>query len=645
MLLRLLVLLILFASPAFASSWTDFATIDPSTRTPLTICDLDSSGNDFICPSVNPVIDSSGHVGVGTSTPNHWLDVNGNIGLGTSGYINFGTVDGSSGYGIRDNSGLIECKNYSGNWGACGDGAASTNFVPGLVGSPGLYVTGDANTGFYQAFTDTLSVTAGGKEIMRFDNNATASMVNYFDVAGSITGQPVILSAAGSNTDIGINIAPKGAGSVTIAGNSSGGIALAVTNSNTGANSTAIKGWAIGTTGATVGGLFQSDSSTGTGLKVVAGNAATKGLIVKGAASQTGNFAEFQNSSGTVLIRITSQGIIQAALSGAVFGLGITNTGDGASLTDGVTAQIRNAGSNSAAVRGANFGDGSFGGYFTSIGGTTDTIAVSGIGGEPAGDGSEETNPTITYGTGGFFKTWSNAGTALIAQAGDPGAKVFVAIGSSSQAGDLAQFQNDVGTVLAKVDANGYIAEKASGYINFGLTTGSSGYGIRDNGGTIECKNSSGSWGSCGAGAASTNFAAGNVSSPGLYVTGDTNTGFYQAVADTVSITAGGSEILRADNNGIGTAGVDYFSFKASAAGAPGVITESAAGSDADINMALLPKGAGGVGIGTNAPLAKADVNGSLKVADGGETCDAAHVGLFRYNAGTNKFQVCKSVP
>jgi len=41
-------------------------------------------------------------------------------------------------------------------------------------------------------------------------------------------------------------------------------------------------------------------------------------------------------------------------------------------------------------------------------------------------------------------------------------------------------------------------------------------------------------------------------------------------------------------------------------------------------------------------PLAKADVNGSLKVADGGETCDVAHIGLIRYNAGTGKFQVCR---
>ncbi len=40
-----------------------------------------------------------------------------------------------------------------------------------------------------------------------------------------------------------------------------------------------------------------------------------------------------------------------------------------------------------------------------------------------------------------------------------------------------------------------------------------------------------------------TNFAAGTVSAPGFYVTGDSNTRFYQDSADTLSITAGGVEV------------------------------------------------------------------------------------------------------
>jgi hypothetical protein len=41
-------------------------------------------------------------------------------------------------------------------------------------------------------------------------------------------------------------------------------------------------------------------------------------------------------------------------------------------------------------------------------------------------------------------------------------------------------------------------------YLNFGTITGVNGYGIRDNAGTIECKNSGGSWGTCGGGGGGT---------------------------------------------------------------------------------------------------------------------------------------------
>jgi hypothetical protein len=40
----------------------------------------------------------------------------------------------------------------------------------------------------------------------------------------------------------------------------------------------------------------------------------------------------------------------------------------------------------------------------------------------------------------------------------------------------------------------GDLALQADGYINFGATTGSTGYGFRDNTGTLEYKNSGGSW-------------------------------------------------------------------------------------------------------------------------------------------------------
>src|SRR4051812_3508841 len=68
MLLRLVVLLLLCAVPAFAETWTNFATIS-GTPSALVICNLDSSADDLQCPATNPVIDASGHVGIGTASP------------------------------------------------------------------------------------------------------------------------------------------------------------------------------------------------------------------------------------------------------------------------------------------------------------------------------------------------------------------------------------------------------------------------------------------------------------------------------------------------------------------------------------------------------------------------------------------------
>ena len=41
-----------------------------------------------------------------------------NNGNGVNSYLNFGATAGQNGYGIRDNNGTLEFKNYSGSWGS-----------------------------------------------------------------------------------------------------------------------------------------------------------------------------------------------------------------------------------------------------------------------------------------------------------------------------------------------------------------------------------------------------------------------------------------------------------------------------------------------------------------------------------------------
>lgn len=72
--------------------------------------------------------------------------------------------------------------------------------------------------------------------------------------------------------------------------------------------------------------------------------------------------------------------------------------------------------------------------------------------------------------------------------------------GDSGNEGITVDASGNVGVGIApthKLHVNGNLGAAASSYLNFGGTTGDPGYGIRDNGGTIECKNSGGSWVTC----------------------------------------------------------------------------------------------------------------------------------------------------
>lgn len=55
--------------------------------------------------------------------------------------------------------------------------------------------------------------------VVRFDDSGSGAAVNYLSATNSDTGTPVILTADGTDTDIGIEITTKGAGVFTVNGN------------------------------------------------------------------------------------------------------------------------------------------------------------------------------------------------------------------------------------------------------------------------------------------------------------------------------------------------------------------------------------------------------------------------------------------
>ena len=82
----------------------------------------------------------------------------------------------------------------------------------GSVGTPGIGATGDGNTGIYFSAADTIDFAAGG--VRGFQIATAASAVNYLIVTPAAASSEPSISAAGTDTDINVNLTPKGAGVV-----------------------------------------------------------------------------------------------------------------------------------------------------------------------------------------------------------------------------------------------------------------------------------------------------------------------------------------------------------------------------------------------------------------------------------------------
>lgn len=73
----------------------------------------------------------------------------------------------------------------------------------------------DEDTGMFRSTTNTVGFAGNG--LQDFQMNVAASSVNWPSTTSSATTAAVIYGAAGSDTNIGINVTPKGAGIVTVA--------------------------------------------------------------------------------------------------------------------------------------------------------------------------------------------------------------------------------------------------------------------------------------------------------------------------------------------------------------------------------------------------------------------------------------------
>ena len=253
--------------------------------------------------------------------------------------------------------------------------------------------------------------------------------------------------------------------------------------------------------GANIGG-FGGGAGLGNTWNFTPYNSARVAVIVRGASSQTANLQEWQNSSGTVLSKVDSAGMlvvgnttgtIQVTSSGTSgsypsSGAGIELVAGSSSGTDLIQAYNRNTSSwRYLTIQSAGL-------LAKSVYTTNVPLTIQGIASQTAdfqqwqdSNGNVLANITSTgklrvtaevIGTGAYLAVGSNGGSTEVVYLGynydysvasggivfnrpvRPGSTSSVGLvirGIASQTGDLQQWQNSSGTVLASVDKDGYL--------------------------------------------------------------------------------------------------------------------------------------------------------------------------------------------
>ena len=120
---------------------------------------------------------------------------------GLNKYLNFGSLSGSSGYGIRDNSGTIECKDSGGSWSACQDGSGSDFFawIP-----TGYGVSTSTTLGFLNGFLSTASSTIDSNLIITGNSTTTnATTTNFYNSTAINLSDSLFINSNGGDVGIG----------------------------------------------------------------------------------------------------------------------------------------------------------------------------------------------------------------------------------------------------------------------------------------------------------------------------------------------------------------------------------------------------------------------------------------------------------
>lgn len=388
---------------------------------------------------------STGNVGIGNTGPGAKLQVNTEA-AGTVGQIIQGAASQTADLlQLQNSSGSVLTRvDSAGNFIQTNGWSTNTN-DPNLSGTGNLTfagsnaaIQGSSTLRFYVGTGGTISarVYSGqtGRPLWDYDGDdfrssgtpprwmAAGPAFTLTDSTGAITGG-VIAPARSEN----VNLPPWFLGTTTTYATSSNDI-LRVHN---------------GPFAAVAPGGSQFAVAAGGTVSIRLQDVASVGLVVKGKASQTGDLLQLQNSSGNVLTKITSGGILRAVNQS----LQVARSDQGANLDSATLFATLNYSSN-----------GSVG--FVNQAGVPLPVSATSVQSFSGGLSYRlqlNSNSLGIYTANAQRQSWTT--TTQINSIADTDIALTVK-GVASQTGDLLQAQDSTGAVLARIDAAGNLTVK-----------------------------------------------------------------------------------------------------------------------------------------------------------------------------------------
>jgi len=211
-----------------------------------------------------------------------------------------------------------------------------------------------------------------------------------------------------------------------------------------------------------IGGDFSAKTLTFAGnATVVSQAAATQGLIVKGAASQTADLQQWQDVSGSTRVAVSSYGTL-FSYTEAVFSNQLN--GNGTALL----AKTNNAGGKPLIVKGAASQTANLTEWQDSAGTVLVKVAADGV--VTAGNLITNIFSTQSFGTGSL-SFYGIAYNGFSNPSGVTTLPTLVIKGIASQTANLQEWQDSAGTVLASISSAGKLTSAVDASIN-GVTVG-----------------------------------------------------------------------------------------------------------------------------------------------------------------------------